>query len=177
MRFIILLLIVLSINSVYGQNEKRSNYLGFNPSVTVEPFYHKGELDISIFPFVYQRTLTKKVDIRFNAILNLGLREEGNEISHFGFDVSLPIFITSKESLNEVSRGFFIAPILSLTRNRIEKHNNIGIWVEPGYNLMFDNNFALTVGLQVGGTYFAYDYGQTKWGNHFGVEIIIGIWI
>lgn len=174
---IVLLLTVLTVNSVFGQNEKRLNYFGINPSVTVEPFYDKGELDISIFPLVYQKTLTKKLDIRFTSILNLGIRNNGNEISHFGFEAGLPIFYKQKETKNEISKGFFVAPILSLTRNRIEEHNNIGIWIEPGYNLLFDNNFAMTFGLQVGGTYFAYDNGQKKWGNHFGVKIIIGKWI
>ncbi len=177
MKPIVLLLTVLTVNSVFGQNEKRLNYFGINPSVTVEPFYDKGELDISIFPLVYQKTLTKKLDIRFTSILNLGIRNNGNEISHFGFEAGLPIFYKQKETKNEISKGFFVAPILSLTRNRIEEHNNIGIWVEPGYNLLFDNNFAMTFGLQVGGTYFAYDNGQNKWGNHFGVKIIIGKWI
>lgn len=177
MRFIILLLTVLSVNSVFGQNEKRLNYLGINPSITVEPFYDKGELDINIFPFVYQRSITKRFDIRLTSILNLGVRNNGNEISHIGLETGLPIFIKSKESQNEISKGFFIAPILSLSRNRIEKHNSLGLWIEPGYNLLFDNDFAMTFGLQLGGTYFPHDNGQSKWGNHLGVKIIIGKWI
>jgi hypothetical protein len=162
MRFIILLLTVLSVNSVFGQNEKRLNYLGINPSITVEPFYDKGELDINIFPFVYQRSITKRFDIRLTSILNLGVRNNGNEISHIGLETGLPIFIKSKESQNEISKGFFIAPILSLSRNRIEKHNSLGLWIEPGYNLLFDNDFAMTFGLQLGGTYFPHDNGQLK---------------
>jgi hypothetical protein len=162
---------------LYAQEDKKFNFIGLNPSVTVEPFYDKGELDINIFPLVYQRTLTKRLDIRLTSILNLGIRNTGNEISHFGFETGLPIFFKQKETKNEISKGFFIAPILSVTRNRIEEHNNLGLWIEPGYNLLFDNNFAMTFGLQLGGTYFAYDNGQTKWGNHFGVKIIIGKWL
>lgn len=78
--------------------------------------------------------------------------------------------------MNEISKGFFAAPILSLTRNRLEAHNNIGFWVEPGYNLLFDNNFAMTFGLQLGGTFFNYDERPNEWGQHFGVKIIIGKW-
>jgi hypothetical protein len=35
----------------------------------------------------------------------------------------------------------------------------------------------MTFGLQIGGTYFAYDHGQSKWGNHIGIKIIIGKWL
>jgi len=177
MKSFMLLLTVLSVSSVFGQNEKILNYLGINPSVTVEPFYDKGELDINIFPLVYQRSFSKRFDFRLTSILNLGMRNDGNKFSHFGFEAGLPIFFKSKESQNEMSSGFFIAPILSLTRNRIEKHNSLGLWIEPGYNLLFDNDFAMSFGLQLGGTYFPDDNGQLKWGNHFGVKIIIGKWI
>lgn len=177
MKAILLLITLLTVNSVFGQNEKRMNFLGINPSVTVEPFYGKGELDLNIFPLVYQRSLTKRFDIRLTSILNLGVRNNGNEISHIGFESGLPIFFKSKETISEISKGFFVAPIVSLTRNRIEKHNSLGLWIEPGYNLQFDNDFAMSFGLQFGGTYFPNENGQTKWGNHFGVKIIIGKWI
>ncbi len=170
-------IIVFYENPLLAQEDKRFNFIGINPSVTVEPFYDKGELDINIFPLVYQRSLTKRFDFRLTSIVNLGIRNSGNEISHFGFETGFPIFFKSKESQKDISKGFFVAPILSVTRNRVEDHNNLGLWVEPGYNLLFDNNFAMTFGLQLGGTYFAYDNGQTKWGNHFGIKIIIGKWL
>ncbi len=170
-------ILVIYQNPLLAQEDKRFTFIGINPSVTVEPFYDKGELDINIFPLVYQRSFTKRVDIRLTSILNLGIRNSGNEISHYGFETGFPIFFKPKETKSEISKGFFVAPILSLTRNRIEEHNNLGLWIEPGYNLLFDNNFAMTFGLQVGGTYFAYDSGQTNWGNHFGIKIIIGKWL
>ncbi len=174
---ILLLLTTLTINTVYGQDEKRFNFFGINPSVTVEPFYEEGELDINIFPIVYQRSLTKRFDIRLTSILNLGVRNDGNEISHIGFEAGLPMFLKSKETKNEISKGFFVAPLLSITRNRMEEHNSLGLWIEPGYNLLFDNDFAMTFGVQLGGTYLPQENGQTKWGSHFGIKVIIGKWI
>lgn len=174
---LLIAILVFYLNSLLAQEDKKFYFIGVNPSVTVEPFYEKGELDINILPLVYQRPLTKLFDIRFTSILNLGIRNNGNKISHFGLETGLPIFFKKKESMNEISKGFFIAPILSLTRNSVEDHNNIGLWIEPGFNLLFDNNFAMTFGLQVGGTYFAYDDGQTNWRNHFGIKIIIGKWL
>lgn len=179
MKYIIILTIILAIcnNPLFAQEDKKFNFFGINPSMTVEPFYDKGELDINILPIVYQRPLSDRFDIRLTSILNLGVRNNGNEISHIGFETGLPIFFKTKQIKNEISKGFFVAPILSLTRNRIEKHYSLGLWIEPGYNLLFDNNFAMTFGLQLGGTYFPYDDGQTRWGNHFGIKIIIGKWL
>lgn len=164
-------------NPLIAQEDKRLNFFGINPSVTVEPFYAKGELDVNIFPLVYQRTWTRRIDMRLTSILNLGIRNNGNKISHFGIETGLPIFFNQKENVLSISKGFYMAPIISLTRNSIEAHNNLGLWVEPGYNLLFENNFAMTFGLQVGSTYFAYDSGPSNWGNHFGVKIIIGKWM
>ncbi len=169
--------LVLYDNPLKAQDYHKSNFIGLNPSITVEPFYEKEELDINILPLVYQRPLTKRFDIRLTSICNFGIRNNGNEISHFGVETALPIFFKIKEEKKESSKGIFVAPILSLTRNRIEEHNNVGLWIEPGYNLLFDNTFAMTFGLQLGGTYFAYDNGQSQWRNHFGVKIIIGKWL
>ena len=175
--FLLVIILVLYINPLKAQDDLKLNFVGLNPSLTIEPFYDKGEMDINIFPLVYQRAFTKRLDIRLTTILNLGIRNHGIEISHYGIETALPIFFISKEIIKEGSKGFFLAPIISLTRNRIEEHNNVGLWIEPGYNLLFDDKFAMSFGLQFGGTYFAYDDEQTKWRNHFGVKIIIGKWL
>ncbi|ADR21093.1 hypothetical protein MATR_12770 [Marivirga tractuosa] len=182
MKKIVVLVLILTAavglcrNPLLAQEEKRFTFIGINPSVTVEPFYEEGEFDINIFPVVYQRSLAKRFDIRLTPLLNLGIRNTGNKISQYGFEAALPIFFKPKENKNDISKGFFVAPILSVTRNRIEQ-NNIGLWIEPGYNLLFEDKFAMTFGLQLGGTNFTDDDGETKWGNHFGIKIIIGKWL
>ena len=173
----IIILLLVCKTSLVAQEDQKNIFLGINPSVTVEPFYEKGELDFNILPLVYQKPLTKRMDIRITSILNLGIRNSKNEISHFGFEMGLPVFFKKKEIKNEYSQGFFLAPILSHTRNRLEKHRNLGGWIETGYNLLFDNNFAMTFGVQLGGTHFNYDNKQNKWGSHFGIKIIIGKWL
>ena len=170
------MILTLCAGSIKAQDNPRINFFGINPSVTVEPYYNQGEFDINIFPLIYQRSLTKRFDLRLNSILNLGIRNNKNNISHFGLEAGLPIFFKSKKDKRESSKVFFVAPVFSLTRNRIEEHHNLGLWIEPGYNLLFDNNVAMSFGLQLGGTYFTYDNGQTNWGNHFGVKIIMGRW-
>ena len=172
-----LLLIVAPFLKVDAQIESRPHFLGVNPSVTVEPFYEKGELDINILPVVYQTHLTNRIDIRLTTILNLGVRNSTNNLSHFGLESAFPFSFSKREHQTEYIKGFFIAPIISLARNRIEHHNNIGLWLEPGYNLLFDNKFAMSFGLQLGQTYFNYDSRKNEWGNHFGLKIIFGRWL
>ncbi len=175
-KFLAILLIALPFLAI-SQSERIPFFLGLNPSITIEPFYEKGEMDINILPLVFQRKLTNRIDFRLTSILNLGIRNDGSEISHFGIESAFPIFLKKKENKTDCSSRIFISPIISLTRNRIEEHNNLGFWIEPGYHLLFENKIAMSFGLQIGGTYFAYDEGQTKWANHFGVKIIIGRWI
>lgn len=153
------------------------HFIGINPSVTVEPFYERGELDVNILPVVYQRVLSKRMDLRFTSILNLGIRNTGTEISHFGLETALPIFLRAKASNNQASSGLYVAPIVSLTQNRIEDHNNLGLWAEAGYSLLFKDGFMISFGLQSGLTYFSFQDNQTNWGSHFGVKIILGKWV
>jgi hypothetical protein len=108
--------------------------------------------------------------------MNYGIRNEKDQISHMGLEVGVPVFFKKKEERVEISKGFFLAPILSLTRNNEANHTNIGTWMEPGYNILFENKFALSLGLQIGGTYFIYESSANTWRNHFGVKVIFGKW-
>jgi hypothetical protein len=175
-KLFLLLCLIIEIKAG-AQRESPAHFIGINPSITVEPFYSRGELDINIFPLTYQRTLGKRTDIRATAILNLGIRNGKNALSHFGLETAMPVFLKKKMNESAPSSGFFISPVLSWTRNRMAAHHNSGIWLEPGYHLLFDNRFAMSFGLQIGGTYFRYDNGSNRWGSHFGVKIILGKWL
>lgn len=163
--------------SVFGQDGTQLNFFGINPSITVEPYYDAGELDVNIVPLVYQRTITNRFDARLTSILNYGIRKGSNRLSHIGAEAAVPVFIKRKANKSDVSKGFFVAPILSLTRNNEASHTNIGTWAEPGYHLLFENNFALSLGIQIGGTYFVNDDATNDWGSHFGVKVIFGKWL
>jgi hypothetical protein len=176
-RFFYLIIGITLITDANAQSKRVPFFIGINPSITVEPFYEKGELDISILPIVFQRSVSKRTDIRFTSVVNLGIRKTGNQISHLGLETVFPFFLRAKESRQDYSSGFFIAPVLSITSNQIEKHQNIGLWLEPGYQLLFDNAVAMSFGLQFGGTYFHYNNGTSKWGSHFGAKIILGKWM
>jgi hypothetical protein len=176
-RISLLILIILPIVKLFGQSENRLHFIGITPSITVEPYYNSGELDINILPLVYQRTINERIDLRATSILNYGIREGNDKISHFGLETAVPFFFKRKEDKSNLSKGFYLAPVFSFTRNKEAEHSNIGLWIEPGYNLLFDNEFAMSFGLQLGGTYFNYDNQTNTWGNHFGFKIIFGKWI
>lgn len=169
---------LLIINSfiVFTQQQKTASYLGINPSLTVEPFYEKGELDLNIFPFVYQKTISNRIDLRVSTILNYGIRKATNEISHLGSQIGFLIFLSKKNELLDPSKGFYCAPGIGLTRNIIEAHNNIGFWIEPGYSMLVTEKWSILFGVQLGATHFDYDNGSQKWRNHFGIKIVFGRW-
>jgi hypothetical protein len=176
-RILIVSAFVLSF-SAQGQccGKKTANFLGINPSVTIEPFYEKGEFDLNVFPIVYQKTLTKRFDFRISTTLNYGVRKTSKTISHIGGQLALPIYFMKKNELINPSSGFFLAPGVGFTRNTLEKHSNIGVWLEPGYNLQISEKWTISFGIQLGATHFNYDNGIRKWGNHFGIKIFLGRW-
>jgi hypothetical protein len=140
MKYFVLILTILTIHPVFAQDEERLNFLGINPSVTVEPYYNSGELDINVFPLVYQRSITNRLDVRLSSILNYGIRKGNDRLSHIGIEAASPIFFKLKKYKSEVSKGFFLSPVLSLTRNNEAEHTNIGTWIEPGYNIFLKIN-------------------------------------
>jgi len=176
-QLIIISILIIIVNiQVEGQDRHTVNFLGLNPSITVEPFYEEGEFDLNIFPIVYQKTLAKRIDFRISSTVNYGIRKSSNTISHLGGQIAFPIYFTKKEELTNPSAGFFAAPGIGFTRNRLEKHTNIGFWIEPGYNLNISEKWSISFGIQLGTTHFNYDNGEEKWGNHFGVKIFFGRW-
>lgn len=174
--FLITTIILLLSTQVKSQDRKPLHFLGLNPSITVEPFYNKGEFDLNIFPVVYQRTLTERIDFRILSIVNYGVRKSSSTISHIGGQLAFPIYFRKRDEPANVSNGFFAAPGVGFARNLLEKHSNIGFWIEPGYNLKISEKWIISFGVQFGATHFDYDNGVKKWGNHFGVKIFFGRW-
>jgi hypothetical protein len=159
---------------MHAQEKGSSNFIGINPSVTIEPFYEKGELDINVCPFVFQKTITRRIDFRLMTVVNYGFRNTGNTFTHIGLQPALPIFLKAKEDNRMPSKGLFIAPGFGVTRNLIEKHSNAGLWLEPGYMLSISPKWSISFGAQFGATHFWYDSGESKWGSHFGIKVIFG---
>jgi hypothetical protein len=161
---------------LFAQREKTPNFFGINPSITVEPYYNKGEFDVNILPLVWQKPLFYRMDLRLTSILNLGVRETGNVISHYGMEFAGVFLMKRKTEKSDCSSSWFAAPIISVSHNNIENRSSVGLWLEPGYAILFDNKFALSLGIQFGATSFISEQNEVSWGNHFGFKVVFGKW-
>jgi hypothetical protein len=170
----ILLLFFIS-NALFSFEISPSLFLGLRPEITVEPFYEKGEFDVNIFPLIIQKPISEKMALQFSGILNVGVRTDDTMLSHYGLRLSLPIFPFLKDS-EKPQQGLYVAPGMGFSRNRGEKHSNFGFWLEPGYQLQIDKEWAMIFGLQLGATHFSYDSGEKKWDEHFGLKVTFGKW-
>ncbi|KAA3608759.1 MAG: hypothetical protein D8M58_18655 [Calditrichaeota bacterium] len=176
MRHFTFLIIIVFGQCLQAQDGSTKNFIGINPSITVEPFYEQGEFDINILPVVYQKPINNFVDVRLTSILSLGIRDKQSGINGVGFETAAPIFLNKREKDDLQSKGFFIASIFSLVRYTKEEHTNFGFWLEPGYIFSLDNDFSISIGGQFGATYFDHDKIRNKWGEHIGAKFIIGKW-
>ncbi|MBN2893613.1 MAG: hypothetical protein JXL97_17205 [Bacteroidales bacterium] len=170
---VIIILVFLSIQSF----AQRNLFLGFEPSVTVEQYYDKGEFDLNIFPAVMRIPVSKRFDFRFTTISNYHFSKTDNGFSNVGISFALPFSFKKKESLIDKTSGFYIAPLIGGTRNFFALHYATTIALEPGYAFAWESRFAFHLGVQLGKTYFFNDHSPSEWGPHFGFKFHLGWWI
>lgn len=156
-------------------------FIGINPSFTFEKRYGKGEYDVNILPLVLQIPINERVDIRFATIYNYGVRINGNSVQHRGLELALPIFILEEKDASGPSEGFYIAPVVSFSRNRWDGYYHQGLYAEPGYFFKLGKKGGLSIGAQMGATYFRHPNinhpQRTLVRSHFGLKFIIGGWL
>jgi len=157
--------------------QNKTLLVGINPSVTVESSYPKGCFDFNILPLVVEYNIIKNLDIRGICLLNYGIRNVGSALINIGAEVTVPYYLRFSNSVQQTPSGFFIALGSAFTRNVYYKHKNVSVFLEPGYNFLWDDKFSLIIDLQYGRTFFMYDDGNDIVGNHFGVKVILGWWI
>ncbi|HOZ30407.1 MAG TPA: hypothetical protein PLL66_05775 [Bacteroidales bacterium] len=163
---------------IFAQAQQNKTLLiGINPSVTIKKSYPKGCFDINILPLVLEYNITKNLDIRGISLLNYGIRNIGSALVDIGAEVTIPYYIRFSNSSPQTPSGLFVAIGSAFTRNVFYKHKSISVFLEPGYNFLWNNNFSLIVDLQYGRTFFMYDDGHNITGNHFNVRLILGWWI
>jgi len=59
----------------------------------------------------------------------------------------------------------------------LNNHYTTTIAVEPGYMFKASKRFSLTLGLQLGSSYFMYENKNNQWLQHFGLKINLGFWL
>ena len=170
--FTLILLLSVSLSA----QDKKPFLLGIQPGITKEKFYEENEFDINIIPVYFQIPVSKRNDIRVVSYANYHFGGE-SRFSDLGLFLASPVFIRKKEETNQKSSGFYIAPVLGLGRNLVGDHFTATFAMEPGYLFPTDNRFTLSLGMQLGGSYFMYDNEANGLRQHFGFKINLGFWI
>lgn len=172
----IILLFVFPVKNVSGQT-KKPIFIGLQPSITIEPFYEKGELDVNVFPLVLELPISQRINFRLLPTANYHFGGVKNGFSDIGFYSVLPIFFRKSTTIETKPNGFYIGPALGFGRNLINSHYTTTLAVEPGYMFRAKNSFTIALGVQFGTSYFAYDSQPNKWLLHWGPKVSFGIWI
>jgi len=173
---VVSLLIILVSGSVYCQ-ESKSVFVGFQPAITVEPFYEEGELDIDLFPFLLEVPIGTRTNIRFLPLANYHVGGVKNGFSDIGLYTVLPIFLGEIDEASSKTSGLYIGPVLGFGRNLLNEHYTTTIAAEPGYMFKAEKSFTLVLGCQFGASYFSYDSQPNKWVFHWGPKITLGFWL
>ena len=152
-------------------------FIGFQPNITVEPFYEEGEFDIDIAPLVFEASIGLRTNIKITPIVNYHFGGTTNGLSDIGVYVVLPIFFEGKELKEDRPFGFYLGPVIGFGRNLINNHYTTTVGIEPGYMFETKKRFTISMGLQLGGSFFSYDSEPNKWVTHWGPKFSFGYWI
>jgi hypothetical protein len=158
-----------------AQSEHKSIFYGIQPMVTKEKFYDKNEYDVNIIPLVVQKSISKRLDFRITSVVNYHFGDSPG-FSDLGAGLTLPIFVKSKEKINEKSKGFYIAPFIGVGNNVLNHHYTITPSGELGYQFSNSKKFSFTVFSQLGASYFKYE-NKELWRQHFGIRVNLGIFL
>lgn len=173
MKYLVIVCLVILNLQVFSQEESTPIFVGVQPSVTKEKFYDKGEFDLNVIPFVFEKGINKRMDLRITTLANYHFGDNAR-FSDIGFELASPIFLKKKES--QYSNGFFASPIVGPSRNNLNKHYTLTLALEGGYLFDLGNRFALSTQIQYGSSCFNYDSKQNEWLPHFGVKVNFGYW-
>ena len=171
-----LLLFVFFYGKVIGQT-KNPILIGIQPSITIEPFYEEGELDINVFPLVLEMPIGQRINFRLVPTVNYHFGGEENGFSDIGLFTVLPIFIRKREAIEIRPYGFYFGPVLGFGRNLLNNHYTTTVAIEPGYMFEAKKSFTITLGIQFGASHFAYDSQPNKWVFHWGPKVTFGFWL
>ena len=167
---------VINWGQTFGQSTTPI-FIGIQPNITVETFYDQGEFDLDIVPIVFESSVGLRTNIKITPIVNYHFGGTTNGISDIAIYSVLPIFIKAKETRADRPSGFYLGPVIGFGRNIINNHYTTTVGAEPGYMFDAKNRFTISMGLQLGGSYFSYDAEPNKWVTHWGPKFSFGFWI
>ncbi|MBR9917515.1 hypothetical protein GYB29_07505 [bacterium] len=171
------LLALITWNQCFCQSETPI-FIGLQPNITVEPFYDEGEFDLDIVPLVFEASVGLRTNIKITPIVNYHFGGVNNGISDLAIYSVVPIFLKAKEERTDRPYGFYLGPVLGFGRNILNSHYTTTVGAEPGYMFETENRFTISMGLQLGGSYFSYKNTEpNKWVSHWGPKFSFGFWI
>ena len=88
-----------------------------------------------------------------------------------------PIFFAKNESSDTKPFGFYVGPVFGFGRNLLNNHYTTTLAAEPGYMFEAKKSFTITLGVQLGSSYFTYDSQPNKWVFHWGPKVSFGFWL
>lgn len=84
-----------------------------------------------------------------------------------GLELAMPVYFLHFENESKFSHHIYTSAggLFLMGRRTYDDPNlEISLFLEPGYSFRFDNEFAITGGVQVGKTFRTY-YGESYWSN------------
>lgn len=173
----ILIFLFLGYGTKVSAQTKSDLFIGIQPSITVEPFYEEGELDINLIPVVFEKPVGNRITLKLSPIVNYHIGGLSEGISDIALYAVAPVYLREIAEPSNRPFGFYIGPVLGFGRNMINDHYTITTAVEPGYLFETSKSFTISLGLQLGGSYFNYDSAPNKWVTHWGPKVAFGFWI
>lgn len=168
--------ILISALNVFSQT-RNPVFVAFQPGITVEPFYEKGEFDINVFPFIIETPISSRVNLKLSPIINYHIGGESNGVSDLALFAVFPVFINNWKEKGDIPYGFYIGPVIGFGRNILNEHYTTTLAVEPGYMFQTKSSFTISLGLQLGASFFSYDSEPNKWVSHWGPKVSFGFWL
>ncbi|GAB4378758.1 MAG: hypothetical protein Kow0075_09000 [Salibacteraceae bacterium] len=182
LRFLAIFLVILFSSSLFAQEIRLSRqYVGFLPSVLIEPYDTINAVEINTLPFVYEfrwgSQNSKGVQLR--PIVNYRLFKNSSGISHVGGTILMNWYL-----LKMVEDEFWLKPQLgsfyTYSYNRLEKVQTMTLGIELGAFVIISNQFSLALNVQPGLNYypdqFSKDFVEEERGfkPHFGFIFHLG---
>lgn len=183
LKIMLLTTLIVSINNkVHAQESKlKNNYVGFIPSILVEPYDTINAVEVNFLPLVYEFRIKEKNNVGFQVrpILNYRFLETQSGFSQIGGSL-----VVNKYFLNLFDDSFWLKPQLGVfytyAYNRLDKIQTMTLGLEPGAYMEINDNLSLSLNLQPGINYypnkFSQDFVDSKSGfkGHFGFIFHIG---
>lgn len=132
---------------------------------------------MDMFPLVVEASIGLRTNLKITPMVNYHFGGAAEGVSDVGAFLVLPIFFKAKETREARPYGFYLGPVVGFGRNLLNDHYTTTIAVEPGYMFETKNRFTISMGIQLGGSYFSYDADPNKWVSHWGPKISLGFWI